>query len=165
LKQQDIATADGYGPRYVESSTKITTPRCVWLLLRPAVNSATPGRQFGWKGPHVFGRWYGPFTSVGHAGAIMRDLRQIMEIHECATTASQSAGPGSNVKRRKPNGFSWASGRSSFAVQDDMSFQNRMGNLTICAGSIPSAVRLQAHADLCGGRHRLTSSSLAPPTL
>jgi hypothetical protein len=43
----------------------------------------------------MFGRWYGPFTSVDHVGAIMHDWRQITEIHECAMTASESAGPGS----------------------------------------------------------------------
>ena len=43
----------------------------------------------------IFGRWYGPFTSLDQAGAVMRHLRQITEMHECATVTAESAGPDS----------------------------------------------------------------------
>jgi hypothetical protein len=43
----------------------------------------------------IFGRWYGPFTSLDQAGVIMHNLRQITEVHECATIASESACPDS----------------------------------------------------------------------
>lgn len=43
----------------------------------------------------IFGTWYGPFTSLDQAVAVMRDLRKITEIHECATRASASVVPDS----------------------------------------------------------------------
>jgi len=43
----------------------------------------------------IFGRWYGPFTSLDHAFAGMQHLRQITELHDCTTTATVSAGPDS----------------------------------------------------------------------
>ncbi|HWY71250.1 MAG TPA: hypothetical protein VNX88_21470 [Terriglobales bacterium] len=43
----------------------------------------------------IFGKWYGPFTSIGHAFAGMHHLRPITQLHECTTMASVSAGPDS----------------------------------------------------------------------
>ena len=39
----------------------------------------------------IFGKWYGPFTSLTDALAAMHHLRQITEMHECATRASANA--------------------------------------------------------------------------
>ena len=41
----------------------------------------------------LFGKWYGPFTSVAEVFAGMHHARHITEVHECAT--SDSASPGS----------------------------------------------------------------------
>ena len=49
----------------------------------------------------IFGKWYGPFMSLDQASAIMRHLRQITEIHECATLASISAVPDSKREEQE----------------------------------------------------------------
>jgi hypothetical protein len=49
----------------------------------------------------IFGTWYGPFTSLDHAFAGMHHLRQITELHECATIAPVSAGPDSKREEEK----------------------------------------------------------------
>jgi hypothetical protein len=43
----------------------------------------------------IFGRWYGPFTSLDQARAKMHYLRQITELHECAMAESVSPSPDS----------------------------------------------------------------------
>jgi len=43
----------------------------------------------------MFGKWYGPFTSIDDVFAGMHHLRQITEVHECATPASAAANPDS----------------------------------------------------------------------
>lgn len=43
----------------------------------------------------MFGAWHGPFTSLDQARTVMRDLRKITEIHDCATRASVSVVPDS----------------------------------------------------------------------
>ena len=40
----------------------------------------------------IFGKWYGPFTSIDHAFAGMHHLRQITELHACTAMAPVSAG-------------------------------------------------------------------------
>ena len=64
------------------------------------IHTSDCGKCNGGKGnldgrDRIFGRWYGPFTSLEHAFAGMHHLRQITELHECTTTAPVSAGPDS----------------------------------------------------------------------
>ena len=39
----------------------------------------------------IFGKWYGPFTSLNDALAGVHHLRQVTEMHECAARASANA--------------------------------------------------------------------------